>query len=203
MRNNKKQREAASRALHKCWKDPEYRKAHSRRLKKQWEDSTYRKKITEAASQRMKKKWKEDPEFRKKMAKASSRRMKKKWHTDPDFVKRVINKNLSLGRASPSKVQINTFKALQKLGIKGLKLEFKVDRYHLDIACLKTKQCVEVDGVYWHKNRKTQDRKRDRVLRKLGWQIIRVKTPITEEKLKSLHSFFSTVRRFPRVIGKI
>jgi len=50
-------------------------------------------------------------------------------------------------------------------------LEYPVLDYCLDIAVPELKLCFEYDGSYWHDEDK--DKKRDKVLKKLGWKVIR------------------------------
>ncbi len=56
-----------------------------------------------------------------------------------------------------------------------------VGRYPLDIAYLPKKINIEVDGKYWHRNKKHRDRRRDGFLRKLGWVVIRVDSKLWRE----------------------
>jgi len=50
-------------------------------------------------------------------------------------------------------------------------LEYPVLDYCLDIAVPDLKLCFEYDGSYWHD--KERDKKRDEVLEKMGWKVIR------------------------------
>jgi very-short-patch-repair endonuclease len=103
-----------------------------------------------------------------------SRAIKHKWRTDKDFANRVINENLALGRVRPSKVQKKTLKILRKETGLELALDYPVERYRIDIACIRKRRGVEIDGVYWHKLRKRNDKRRLRILNGLGWEILRI-----------------------------
>lgn len=50
-------------------------------------------------------------------------------------------------------------------------MEYPILDYCLDIAIPEMKLCYEYDGSYWHDIEK--DKKRDKVLKKIGWKVIR------------------------------
>lgn len=150
-----------------------------------WEtlDSKTRKKLSDTRSSNIKKYNKKlhySPKLRKarhEAKKASSKyeRMKKKLS---DAMKRRMEnpKYASMVRASrgcPTKPQRSLLRKLCRAGISGFVWEHPVVRYSLDVANPKLKICVELDGEYWHNFRKEQDKKRDKLLRKRGWQVKR------------------------------
>ena len=47
--------------------------------------------------------------------------------------------------------------------------------YILDIAIPDIKLAIECDGEHWHLEENLRDKKRDGVLRKMGWKILRFK----------------------------
>ena len=67
------------------------------------------------------------------------------------------------------------------MGLRGLKLEYPVDRYSLDIASPGTKRAVECDGSYWHKCVNNQ---RGRMLKRRGWMVVRVALDTREQARK-------------------
>lgn len=73
-----------------------------------------------------------------------------------------------------SKPQIALFRRLCRAGVSGIKLEHRILIYKVDIAHLPTKTAVECDGKYFHASRKSEDKKRDRRLKSLGWKTIRI-----------------------------
>ena len=174
--------------------------------KRLWRDPQFRKRIvssrtSEDRSRLMKSLWKR-PGFREMMKPIQRKsglrtciensKFTELWR-DGKFrrmMKPVQEKNLSLGRMHPSKEQIRVFEELRRAGVKGLKIDFPVDRFLLDIADPKTKRCAEIDGSYWHRNRKKSDRRRDRILSHMGWEVVRVPTPLSHEDLETLKLFF-------------
>ena len=102
--------------------------------------------------------------------------VEKMW-MNPEFRNKVILENLSQGRNHPSRCQIRLLRILQR-EIRGLKREYRVDHYSLDIARPWNKRGIEVDGPYWHEMNKANGfsyRKRRRHLKKLGWMIMRIR----------------------------
>ena len=61
--------------------------------------------------------------------------------------------------------------------------------YVADFALLDRKVIIEVDGKHWHSGKKKQkkDRFRDHMLRRAGWEVIRIK----EEEIDKLEDLFS------------
>lgn len=79
---------------------------------------------------------------------------------------------------SPSKPQIVLYKEIKTI-YPDAKLEYPITistkkTIWLDIAIPRLKLNYEYDGNYWHQN-KDKDIKRDKMLIKLGWKIIRIK----------------------------
>lgn len=173
-------RRKMSRVYKRRWRNPEIRRKMVYGIKKVWRDPKYRAKLLKA----IRRLW-QDPKYRAKQSKA----MRRRWR-DPKFAKKIIEGNLSLARAKPSKAQIKVFKELCASGIKGLKIDFLVSRFLLDIADPVAKRCAETDGPYWHRNRKKSDRRRDRILRSLGWKVMRVSVPVSHRDLEGLKLFF-------------
>ena len=73
-------------------------------------------------------------------------------------------------------VDKETLANLKKMG-KQLGIEFKrqvpVDRYILDFLAPSVKLVIEVDGAC-HSLRRTADARRDRVLQRLGYRVLRI-----------------------------
>ena len=80
------------------------------------------------------------------------------------------------GKRKPSKPEMTLFATLKARGIEGLKAQYNVDWYDLDIAHLPTKTDIEVDGPYWHRGKRLErDAARDKFLISLGWKVMRIK----------------------------
>ena len=111
------------------------------------------------------KQWK-IPSYRTKMARMQRKTMNRQMR-DPKFRKSL--------RASPSRSQLCLFYRL-RCRIQGLRLEYLVGKYLVDIAHLPTKTAIESDGIYWHgtPEAKKRDRARDRFLEGQGWKVIRL-----------------------------
>lgn len=98
--------------------------------------------------------------------------MKKNWK-DEKFVKAHLKRLRKLA-LFPTKPQLDFRDRLRKDGIKYLRLEYRVGRRLLDIACLPLKLDIEIDGPNFHQNPE-KDKKRDVELKALGWKTIRVR----------------------------
>lgn len=51
--------------------------------------------------------------------------------------------------------------------------EYSAEGYFLDFAFTKEKLDVEADEEYWHAKRRAEDSKRDSILKKKGWKVLR------------------------------
>lgn len=159
-------------------------KMSHRRLKRLWRNPEYRNKMLK--SQRlngkriMARNWR-SPKWRKlaaigrqKVGKATGakngrKHFNKLWK-DPKFIMKMHETRVH----NPSKTSLTLLRRLCRLGIDGLRLEYPIKRYSVDIAHLPSKTVIECDGKYWHKGKERHDRKRDGVLKKLGWHVIRI-----------------------------
>lgn len=175
-------RKNASRAAKIGWTDPEFRKRKSKQLgqtsRRLWKEPSHRKRMVEVrkrdwsrawrhrersklSTKIMKQMWR-DPKFRA----FKIRKVREQWKS-PEFAKRV------LGSISyPSRPQIGLFRRLCRASVRGLKLEYQVGRYWIDIAHLPSRTAVEVDGIYWHTERDHENR--DKFLKSQGWKIVRI-----------------------------
>jgi len=120
--------------------------------------------------------WRKFDQFRPRLV----QRGKQLWEShkhDPEFWKLVHRSH-----KYPSRVQISIFKSLCARGCKGIRLEYFVYRYSIDIAHPRKKIAMEVDGYHWHKDKRRKDRRRDFVLRRLGWKVIRVSARLSVAK---------------------
>ena len=67
-------------------------------------------------------------------------------------------------------------KILNELGYKEWRdclKQYPILGYLLDFAFPRLKLDIEVDGTYWHKQRRDKDRLRDNALKRMGWNILR------------------------------
>lgn len=71
-----------------------------------------------------------------------------------------------------SKIQIKLFNKIKKI-YPDAELEYKFFSKSLDIAIPSLKIDIEYDGVFWHKNRKADDLKRDEFVKSKEWHVIR------------------------------
>lgn len=104
------------------------------------------------------------------MRKFQSLRMQERMR-DPKYAKKVAKSWSNV----TSKPQVSLFRRLCRAGIRGLKLEHPIGGFVADIAHLPTKIVIESDGSHFHRHRVKHDQRRDRLLRKLGWIVIRVR----------------------------
>lgn len=125
--------------------------AFRRGARKSWEKETWRKSLPIA----MKAAW-SAPRTKKQMAALVEAR-----------------KLIPRGAYCVSISQMFVFKRLCKLGVNGVKLNYPLGPYALDVALPKRKLCIEVDGRYWHSLGYTNYKKRDKFLRKEGWRVYR------------------------------
>ncbi len=51
-------------------------------------------------------------------------------------------------------------------------IQFNIGKHFVDFAIVSNRLAIEADGDYWHKD-KTRDLKRDNILEKQGWRVIR------------------------------
>ncbi len=56
---------------------------------------------------------------------------------------------------------------------RGYVQELQVGRYSLDFAFPEAGVCLEIDGLYWHRDARKEER-RDRYLAKMGWRVIHI-----------------------------
>lgn len=66
-------------------------------------------------------------------------------------------------------------KAFKEIGLSP-EAQYPIDKLTVDFAFPEKKLAIECDGTYWHGNKaqKHRDFKKDRVLKKFGWRIIRL-----------------------------
>lgn len=163
-----------SRRLKNLWKDKVYREKHLSFLYDALEKGWWSRKFRRKRRKSREKMWR-SPSYRRKVCKSFSVGACKKWKK-PEL-REALEKQLADARSrsvSPSKPQISLFKRICRAGYKGFCLEERVSRFSLDIAHRRRKFGVEVDCRYWHNKR--HDGRRDKLLRKLGWEIVRVRT---------------------------
>ena len=85
---------------------------------------------------------------------------------------------------------------LASLGVSFIQ-ELKLGRYSVDFGLLKDRVALEVDGAYWHRDRK-RDARKEAFLTLLGWRIIR----IGEFEIKSVESIQGLILRKLEVLVK-
>jgi very-short-patch-repair endonuclease len=70
----------------------------------------------------------------------------------------------------------------------NFKHSFSVGPYFADFLLVDTKQIIEVDGEYWHKDNKEQDKKRDEFIESQGYKVVRFPA---KEIIARLNVFFN------------
>lgn len=121
------------------------------------------------------------PENRKKLSEAKTLLYKDHPEKHPNFKLRGHTDKLSY----PEKI---TYRFLEARGI-----EFQIQEYvsgfwldFLIIDDLGNKINIETDSEYWHKNRKEQDARRDKILTELGYHVIRIPSKTVYENLMEI-----------------
>lgn len=88
--------------------------------------------------------------------------------------KKELKRSGAIGQSLTSKIskpQLELYKQIKQQYPTAI-LEYPILDYCLDIAVPEEKLCFEYDGSYWHQD-KEKDKKRDEILNKLGWKVIR------------------------------
>lgn len=160
----KNRSEAASRAIKANRANPEFIKKLVKAQKKRWRNPKERRKQSLISKRTAERLW-ESPEYRELMLRSVHRQ----WE-DPKFVDKMI-RACACGHAT-SKPQKSFFRKLCCDGISGIKLEYHIGTYSVDIAHIPSKTAVEIDGEYWH-NGKDHSR-RDKYLQNEGWRVIHI-----------------------------
>jgi len=123
-----------------------------------------------------------DPEARKKLSESlTGRPSKLKGRTyeeihGPERAQQLKEERREAGAYGcslakrPSAPQLELFKLVKEV-YPTAQLEYPTFGYCLDIAVPEKKLCFEYDGSYWHDP--VKDKKRDKVLEKLGWKTTR------------------------------
>jgi very-short-patch-repair endonuclease/DNA-binding CsgD family transcriptional regulator len=73
--------------------------------------------------------------------------------------------------------------------------DFRIGKFWVDFLLIDTKQVIEIDGEYWHKNRKEYDAKRDLFIESLGYKVIRFSA---KNILAQLNIFFNLEYKMSR-----
>jgi very-short-patch-repair endonuclease len=69
----------------------------------------------------------------------------------------------------------------RKLGV-VFRRQYRVGRFLADFAAPVVRLVVEVDGP-WHARRRAADERRDRVLERAGWRVVRLPADLVEREL--------------------
>jgi very-short-patch-repair endonuclease len=126
---------------------------------------------------------------------SSKQKMKERW-LDESYREKMIqrsidrhkNNELYYGWQSRKKMEMYYPEKIAKLQLDNYNIkyerEYKIDRYFIDFALLEYKIAIEIDGQQHKlKERILSDIKKDDVLIKNGWVVIRIKYP--EENIKN------------------
>ncbi len=72
-----------------------------------------------------------------------------------------------------SPIEVKLYEAMSREGLSPTP-QFMVEGYYVDFAFPKSRLAVEADGAEYHKGeRRQRDRKRDWILRRRGWKVLR------------------------------
>jgi very-short-patch-repair endonuclease len=88
-------------------------------------------------------------------------------------------------RLAPTASEERLYRALRAAGLAG---HFRrqvplVGRYIVDLLAPAARLVVEVDGGY-HEGRRAADERRDRVLRRAGYRVVRIESSLVEHHLQ-------------------
>lgn len=162
-----------SQAVIKSWSNPVTRARRIKAYKRSWKDPRSRARRLRALKVAMKR-----PSVRRKLRENANHealsKAARRISRDPKVIAARLQVLRRGGRVKCSKPQVTLFKRLCRAGIKGLKLDFQVTRYLIDIAHLPTRTAIESDGRYFHQDR-AKRRRRDRFLKRHGWKMIHVR----------------------------
>lgn len=111
------------------------------------------------------------PEVRKRMTESYKRFMQRHPEKHPNVV--------MAKKGFVSQPEKSMAKILDGLGQKYTR-QFPVDRFFTDFALPKRKIVIEVDGEYWHQDKK-KDRERQRIIEQQGYTVLR----FTDNQLKN------------------
>lgn len=173
-----------SKSLKKYFSNPRNIKKHSLRTKKLWAKESFRRKVIKGQN---------TPEANRGRIKAIKKTNKILWN-DPNFVARITkarktSRRVKTGTFGPSKIHLSIFRYLCRKGIRGLRIEYQIPPYLIDIAIPKKKVAIEVDGKFWHNNKK-KEKRRDKFLRHLGWKVVHV--PASKKQGRILFEMLKT-----------
>lgn len=142
-------------------------------------------------SRRMKEKWKNDTVYRQKMIEVCK-------NINPMLIGLKKRKEQNLNRGYISSQQDRLFLILkEKYGNIKFEIEYPLKRlntnrkFYLDIAIPSLRIDIEYDGKFWHEKEKEKDNLRDKEIKKLGWEVIRVTTDNWDKRLKYFDKIFS------------
>jgi very-short-patch-repair endonuclease len=177
----KNRSEAAIKTAKRNLSNPKWRKKMSNAQKRSWRNPERKRKQRLVSKRTANRQWK-SVKHRKLMLRSVHRQ----WE-DPKFVEKML-RACACGHAT-SRPQKSFFRKLCCGGVSGVKLEYHIGTYSVDIAHLPTKTAIEIDGEYWHKGK--DHSKRDKYLRDEGWKVIHI--PL-------LHNKFSD-KQYNKVLG--
>jgi len=162
------------------WRKKSYRKARIKYaresgLRRHKKDPQFLVRQAQKGGKASVKRFETDKKHRNRMHRLLSKKAKEQ-HKDPKFIKALF---AGRGYQLISRPQISLFKSLCARGFKGIRLEYPVPPFSIDMAFPKQKIAIEVDGSYWHNDkdrwsRKAKKRRRDRFLKHRGWVVYHV-----------------------------
>jgi very-short-patch-repair endonuclease len=125
-------------------------------------------------------------------------------HNSSD-IKRGLNRahcsrRCYLGSSAETSIEKAIRLSLKRLGISFIQ-EFRVKRFNIDFAIGNI--ALEADGDYWHslKRVRQRDKRRDKVLTKLGWKVIRL-SETTINKTPNLDALIENIIQSSRTEAK-
>ncbi|WP_440110389.1 DUF7487 domain-containing protein [Paenibacillus sp. QZ-Y1] len=113
----------------------------------------------------------------------------------------TLHKN---GNVKTSSQQLALFEMLSNNNNYSVELNYPLSTLSLDVALFYkgVKIDVEYDGWYWHQNQQ-QDRKRDEVVKSMGWKVLRViggkKLPNTNDLTEAIDKLVDSDIKFTRI----
>lgn len=148
-----------------------------------------------------------NPEILKKAEDTNIKKYGYKSSAQNPEVREKMRQSLIKNQSVPtSRPQIALFEKIKELYPNYVcELNYPVSKLFLDTALFleDIKIDIEYDGIYWHKDKKGFDFRRDTIVKKMGYKVLRVKSnnklPSDEELLKAISELEKTEKTFVEI----
>jgi SPP1 gp7 family putative phage head morphogenesis protein len=153
---NIKTRQMVADGIHPFQRNDVKENSKKRRHSEKWKTSIHQYMTTRNPSY--------NPEFVEKQRKSREATML----AHPELHPNVIMAQKGFMSSLEKKMQL----VLDNLGIDYIR-QCPIGRYFADFAIPDLMIVIEVDGIFWHKDTKDKDLRRQKILEKMGWQVVR------------------------------